>query len=40
MEKSDKVKIMSHFSPGHKPLVILLSFTLLTGVEVWISLTK
>ena len=23
MEKSDKVRILSHFSPGHEPFVIL-----------------
>ena len=41
MEKSDKVRIMSHFSPGHKtPCHSLLSSTLPRGVEVWKSLTK
>ena len=33
MEKSDKVRIMSYFSPGHEPLVIL--YLVLHFVEVW-----
>ena len=33
MEKSDKVSIMSHFSPGHEPLVIL--FLVLHFSEEW-----
>ena len=33
MEKSDKVRIMSHFSPGHEPFVIL--YLVLYFSEVW-----
>ena len=42
VEKSDKVRILSHFSPSHELLQChsLLSSTLLRGVEVWNSLTK
>ena len=33
MEKSDKVRILSHFSPSHEPFVIL--YLVLHFQEVW-----
>ena len=33
MEKSDKVRILSHFSPSHEPFVIL--YLVLHFSEVW-----
>ena len=42
MEKSDKVRIMSHFSPGHETSVILYlvpHFSEVETVDIWLDLT-